>query len=664
MTANETKLQAILEGTKQYVVPLFQRPYTWGKKDWETLWKDISELNEAEKTRSHFIGSIVTMPTNSVPEGVSKYLLIDGQQRLTTIFILLAVLRDIARQNGEQEVANEINDTLLVNPYKRDLDHFKLLPTQGDRDLFKALVQAQQSTSASPLADAYQFFTRKILASRISHETLKTIITNGLSIVSIVLDPDDNPYLVFESLNAKGRPLTQADLIRNYFFMRIHPDEQDEAHAKYWKPMQDAMGENLTEFIRHYLMKDGATVKQSDIYAALKEQVGRSDVNSHLKELARYADYYEKLVYPGREKSEIISRGIERLNRFEVRTAYPFLLNCYSEYGTGSMSEAEFGDVLHVVENFVIRRYICNVPTNQLARTFAPLYGQVKVKEGVPFVEALKAVLQGRGYPKDAEFKRWLVEGRLYGSGDRTPKAKLILESIEESFRHKEPVDTSSLTIEHVMPQTLTPEWKEYLGEEADLTHELALHTLGNLTLTGYNPDMSNNLYTDKKAHLIGSHLEMNRYFEQIENWNGAAIEQRSRELADVLIDFWKYFGTEAASSPAADGVTGTIPESLVVLGQKLPVVTWRDVLTETLNTIAFLEPEKFAELESGFPSVITRDPSRLREARKLRNDAFVEVHLSAKSIHRLCLQVLDATDITSDEWALTFKDAGIGEAV
>jgi len=222
MKASETKLQPIIEGTKQYVVPLFQRSYSWEKKEWEILWNDLVELCFLENPRTHFIGSIVTMPTESVPEGVAKYLLIDGQQRLTTIFILLALLRDKARQGGQGELAEEINNTLLVNPYKRDLDYYKLQPTQSDRNSFQSLVQSKPLGGQDQIANAYLFFERKLKQSGIDSQTLKKIISSNLSVVSIVLDPDDDPHLVFESLNAKGRPLTQADLIRNYFFMRIH----------------------------------------------------------------------------------------------------------------------------------------------------------------------------------------------------------------------------------------------------------------------------------------------------------------------------------------------------------------------------------------------------------------------------------------------------------
>jgi uncharacterized protein with ParB-like and HNH nuclease domain len=262
MKASETRFQPIIEGTKQYVVPLFQRPYSWGKKEWDVLWSDLVDLCESDEPKSHFIGSIVTMPTVSVPEGVSKYLLIDGQQRLTTIFILLATLRDLAKHSDRAELADEINQTLLVNPFKKSRDFYKLMPTQVDREYFQRLMDAEVvDGQASQVFECYRYFERKLSQGTVGIDDLTKVVTTRLSVVSIVLDTDDNAHLVFESLNAKGRPLTQADLIRNYFFMRIHVDEQEKINAKYWNPMQDALGDNLTECIRHYLMRNGSIVK-------------------------------------------------------------------------------------------------------------------------------------------------------------------------------------------------------------------------------------------------------------------------------------------------------------------------------------------------------------------------------------------------------------------
>src|SRR5258706_3080815 len=354
MKASETTFQPIIEGTKQYVVPLFQRPYSWTKKEWDVLWDDLVWLCENNEPKSHFIGSIVTMPTIAVPQGVTKYLLIDGQQRLTTIFVLLVLLRDLAKKSGEVDLAEEIQQTMLVNPFKKDDDFFKLLPTQVDRDSFKALIQEEVLNEQNPLMQCYQYFERKIRQGKVDVTSLNKVITGRLSAVGIVLDLDDNPHLVFESLNAKGRTLTQSDLIRNYFFMRIHVNDQEKYHAKYWTPMQDALEDSLTEFVRHYLMRNGAFVKQGDVYFTLKDRIGQGNAIDALKDLSLFAGYYKKFLYPSLEQNRDIQKALARLSRMEIKTAYPFLLNCYHDFATEQIPSNDFLQILKLIENYLV----------------------------------------------------------------------------------------------------------------------------------------------------------------------------------------------------------------------------------------------------------------------------------------------------------------------
>ena len=654
MQAKETKLQDIIEGTKQYVIPLFQRTYSWTTKEWDVLWKDLIELAETENPRAHFIGSIVNMPTVSVPEGVAKYLLIDGQQRLTTIFILLTLLRNKARETQNQEFADEINNTLLVNPYKKDNDFFKLMPTQVDRDIYKNFINGKSNETDNQLTRAYNFFEKKLRQVPLEHEKLKKIITSCFSVVSIVLDTDDNPYLVFESLNAKGRPLTQADLIRNYFFMRIHIDNQDYAYNNYWQPMQTALNDSLTEYIRHYLMRDGSTIKQNDVYYALKERVSPTNAIDYLKELQKFSVYYQRLIYPELEPEEVLQKYFRRLNRIEVTTAYPLLLNFYGNYTANRIGKTDFVAILKTLENYLIRRFVCNVPTNQLNKVFPGVYPLLITKYQDNMVEGVKAILQSRGYPKDNEFYTRFKETKFYGAGDRQIKTKLILETIEENFAHKEAVPFDNLTIEHVMPQTLSEWWQNHIGDDWEETHELFLHTIGNLTLTAYNPEMSNNDFSTKKKTYNESHLELNKYFAPLSSWKRSEIESRADALAKQALEIWSYFGQDNSASSDLKEVTGTSPTSLKILGQQFEVKTWRDVLEQTLNTIADLEPDKFDIIAHNFPRYLGKDKNKFRAVRQLQNDYFIEVNLSAQSIQKFCYQAMETIELTSDEWNIT----------
>jgi len=653
MQAKETKLQDIIEGTKQYVVPLFQRTYSWTIKEWDVLWKDIIELSEAETPRSHFIGSIVNMPTVSVPEGISKFLLIDGQQRLTTIFILLILLRNKARESQNQELADEINNTLLVNPYKKDNDYFKLIPTQIDRDAYKNLIYGKQNEKDNSLISAYNFFDKKLKQIQIEYERLKKIITSYFSVVSIVLDANDNPYLVFESLNAKGRPLTQADLIRNYFFMCIHIDKQDEVYTDYWEPMQTSLQDKLTEYIRHFLMRDGNIVKQDDVYYVLKEKVSQANAIEYLQELKMYSIYYQRLIYPEVEPELDLQKYFKRLNRIEVTTAYPLLLNLYGAYVDNKISKADFVDILKVLENYLIRRFVCNVPTNQLNKIFPALCPQLLANYQDNIVEGLKTILQSKSYPKDNEFYARFIDTKFYGAGDRLKKTKLILESIEENFAHREVVSFENLTIEHVMPQTLSVWWQNHLGEDWEETHELFLHTIGNLTLTAYNSELSNDDFISKKQLYSESHLELNKYFIPLSSWTRTEIEKRADVLAKSALEIWSYFGQENFAPTGQKEVTGTTPTELYILGQRFEVHSWRDVLEQTLNTVADLEPEKFEMIASNFPRYVSKDKTKFRAIRQLQNGYFIEVNLSAQSIQKFCYQAIETIELTSEEWAV-----------
>ena len=544
MHANQTDVQKILGGVQQYVIPLFQRPYTWETRQWKKLWDDLLELSEEDKPRNHFIGSIVTMPSRSVPEGVSKYVLIDGQQRLTTLLVFLAAIRDKARRDGDARLADKINDLMLKNRHQDGTDVYKLLPTQADRPEFCVLMDGISPTLVGGIARAYAFFEKKLRSQPGEGlDRLYTVACKNLVLVSIVLERDDNPYLIFESLNADGQPLSQADLIRNFFFMQVHVNSQDKVFRESWQPMQDRLGKELTDFIRHFLMRDGRVVKQGEVYFTLKESVEGTtgdDVIGYLTKLAEFSVYYARLLDPRLESNNDLASRLARLNRFEATTVYPFLLNVYRDYESSRFSAADFAAVLDVLESFLIRRFVCGIPTNALSKIFVALYAQAMAAGTL--VDGMKRVLADKNFPRDKQFREQFVTLSLYGGGDRRDKAKLILERLEASFGHKEANYPAELTIEHVMPQTVTDWWKEHLGEDWASTHDYWLHTVGNLTLTGYNPDLSNSDYPSKRAILKKSHVELSRHFADVERWDETAIGQRGESLADRAIAIWPDF--------------------------------------------------------------------------------------------------------------------------
>ena len=655
MQAKETRLQEIIEGTKQYVIPLFQRSYSWTEKEWEILWNDIFELAEMDNPRVHFMGSIVSMPSTSVPQGVAKYLLIDGQQRLTTIFVVLAVLRNLARKNGKDELADEIHNTLLVNQYKKDEEHYKLLPTQVDRRAYKGVIDDVESAD-NQITKAFLYFEKKSRNIPFELEKLLKIITESFSVVSIVLDADDNPYLVFESLNWKGRKLTQADLIKNYFFMRIHQSKQEEIYNEYWLPMQTCFSEDLfPEFIRHFMMRKGGMIRQTDVYYSLKEQVTVDNAVRYIQELSKYSRYYKNMISPEYESDSRLRECFMRLNRIEATTAYPILLYFYGEYDNQNISSDDFVEILSSLENYLIRRFICDYKTNQLNKIFSSAYSYIQTYDSGSVVDAFKSFLSERGYPKDSEFRSKFMEAKMYGAGERKVKTKFILDSLEQGYHHKERIELDNLTIEHVMPQTLSVWWQNYLGDDWENVHDELLDNIGNLTLTAYNSELSNDDYDIKRKIYSESHLELNKYFSIISEWKREQIVQRSSVLVDKAIEIWPCLNDDEAVGQNEMEVSKTTPYSVEILGETFKVKSWRDVFEVTMNTIIELEPEKFEQIADRFSKYIGKDKNKFRAIRQLSNGYYIEVNRSASTIFRNCLQVVNMVGLTSEDWIVNY---------
>ncbi len=673
MNAKETKLQDIIQGDKQFVVPLFQRTYSWELKQWETLWNDIFELYESDepnpadmRSKTHFMGSVVNFPVNSVPEGISKFLLIDGQQRLTSILILLIAVRNLAKNSKneeEQQLADEIHQMFITNYFKRGTEHFKILPTQADRQYFEALVN-EKSYSAdanNKIIKAYEYFALKV--KKIEQlEKIKNIVASKLSLVSITLDPDDNPYLVFESLNSKGAQLLPADLIRNHFFMCIHTDKQDGVYHELWKPMQDRLDKSLTDFIKHFLMREGGGfIKESEIYGTLKKKVNPFNAEEKLTELARFSVYYHRFLQPEFEPNLAIRKYLKRLNRIDVTTSFPLLLNFYHAYENREIDANVMTEVLKVMENYLIRRAVCNRPSNQLNKIFPELFKSIREKYSDNLLLGLKQVLLTKNYPKDAEFHEYIAEGRanFYGGAPLNSRTQFILESIEESFQHKEQIDfeTHKFSIEHILPQNIenSTEWKNALGENWENVHELYQHHLGNLSLTAYNSELSNDIFEKKKETLAKSHLEINSYFEKVEQWNQEEIEKRAEVLANRCLKIWEYFGAKNEPETNKEDITGTTPTGLWVMSEYFQVQSWRDVLAETLNTIALLAPEKFEFLARKHSRFLAMSDEKFKSSRLLKNNYRVNVGLSAKDVQRFCYQAIESVGLTAEDWRVEY---------
>jgi len=550
MEASPARVIQYFNGEKQNLIPLFQRPYTWTENNWQTLWDDLMVQYEVGDTGTHFMGAIVSVPARSTPVGVSKYLIIDGQQRLTTVSILLCALRDVLDANS----ASRIQEVYLTNRFRDLEDTLKFVPTQADRDIYRSIAldrKVPENDKDVRMAAAYYFFKNKLLkgpdpnGDPIEPAQVLTTLEQCLQVVMINLGDDDDPYLIFESLNFKGEPLTQADLVRNYLLMRFRHSistggEQERVYSKYWVPLESTLKSNLTEFLRHYTMKDGEDIKKGGIYAAIRTSLKSMElteaVEAEVQSMQKFGAFYARFLLPEEEKVPIIRDRLENIKDIKVTTSYPLLLRLFNARQTEELNDVELEKCLGLIESFVVRRAVCGVPTNALNKVFPQLAKTFPKTNYFLWLERSLSSSTGTGrFPKDVEFATAFMTQPQYGRGT----TRFILCRLEKSFNHKESVDLSTATIEHIMPQTLNQEWKNELGSDSEQIHTKLLNTFGNLTLTGYNSELGNLPFSLKKTQLENTHIELNRWILQRTNWRTAEIEERAEILLHIASKIW-----------------------------------------------------------------------------------------------------------------------------
>lgn len=548
MQASPANIIDYFNGEKQNLIPLFQRPYRWSADKWQTLWEDVMIQYELGDSANHFMGAIVSVPAKSVPVGVSKYLIIDGQQRLTTIALLLCALRDCV----DPRTADRIQEVYLTNRHREPEDTLKFVPTQADRDAFRAIaLERQIPENGSLVATAYRFFVHKLQNEEDANDQpvqpakVLSCLERALQVVMINLTDNDDPYLIFESLNFKGEPLSQADLVRNYVLMRFRHSptsggEQERVYNRHWRPLENELGGSLTEFLRHYSMKEGEDIRQGGIYAAIKNRLRQLDttakVEAEMEAMRTCGSFYARFLNPEQETNGAIRRRLEHLRDLEVKTSFPLLLRLFSARHERALTDEDLEQCLALVESFAVRRSVCGVPTNALAKLFLQWARNFPAAGHLAWLHS--AMSDGKGnrrFPRDEEFAESFCKSPQYGRGATV----FVLHELEKNFEHKEAVDLSSVTVEHVLPQTLTPEWIEELGEGAEATHARLLDTVGNLTLTGYNSELQNSPFATKKTLLQTTHIELNRWILAQSNWTAAQIEERAKLLLPIATSLW-----------------------------------------------------------------------------------------------------------------------------
>ncbi len=386
----------------------------------------------------------------------------------------------------------------------------------------------------------------KANVNEVSLEKLKNCIVNHLDMVSITLDQDDSPNRIFESLNNTGMRLSVSDLIRNYLLMNIQDaNQQERAYNEYWEPMQGRLTRGARDasddFFWRYLMMDGSLPRKDDTFNGVRERLKDEPTPEktveELRQYSKFSQYYAQLVeFNSLNLQDSLKEQIHRLNEWEVEVAYPFLMDGMDKVASGAISHKQLLKVMRMIESFVIRRAVCNVPTNSLRRIFAQMTTQVRSEE---YVQTSRDYLAKNTWPTDDDFRADFVRYRLYVPS-RLKRTRLVLDALQESFDDKEaPELTDAITVEHVMPQSLSSEWKSHLGSDAAEIHEKWLHTVGNLTLTGYNSPLSNKPFAEKKTLLKQSNFALSKSILSVEKWNATAIEGRGNQLAERALGIW-----------------------------------------------------------------------------------------------------------------------------
>ena len=565
LQAGETTLNKLLNTSRQFIVPIFQRNYSWQKSQYEQLWFDILRASKFKEKQNHFIGSIVYIDMGTPAGRPQQLLLIDGQQRLTTISILLCAIKDYVQKfNLETKLINlaKIKNQFLYNSDEIDEDKYKLLLNVQDKETYIKLIDNTIFTVNKPATNiikCYEFFYEHI-EDFIKQDGQIDEIYAGifkLSLVSISLDKDsDNPQMIFESMNSTGKDLSQTDLLRNYLLMDLTPEKQTRLYKTYWKPMEELFGEDIYKndvnkfdyFIRDFLTlksDTGYICKINNVYENFKRYYLDNNCEKFavLKDLFTYAKYYACIDLL-QEKDDELKLYWQEFKKLDSHVVYPFLLKLYDDYSRQILIKEDFKKILQVVISYLWRRAICEIPTNSLSKTFATLYQAVDKEDYVnSIIKAFVFKSIYKRFPSDYEVREKLQTKDIYHFRLR----KYLLEALE-NYYHKEPIDlnTANYTIEHIMPQNIEHNlsWQQMLGEDWQEVHSLYLHSLGNLTITGYNAEMSNKSFWEKVNGESGfkhSHLKLNESIAQCDVWNKKSIQRRTNILTDIILKIWKY---------------------------------------------------------------------------------------------------------------------------
>ena len=662
MKGSEAKLIDYLEGAgKRYVIPVYQRKYDWKEDNCRQLYEDLKKIIRDNRD-SHFFGSIVS---SVMGNGAStEYHIIDGQQRLTTVSLLLLAIRNLIRQKKispqENNLDEQINARFLVSPWAKEDDKIKLRPVKGDREALARLFSEEDDYDpASNLTLNYRFFCEQLLKEEVPVDDLYSAI-GKLEIISITLDQADNAQLIFESLNSTGLALTEGDKIRNYILMGQSPKVQNKLYDKYWTKIEECTGNDVSGFVRDYLsVKQQITPTISNVYRAFKDyaEKARLPIETLLDDLRRYARLFQKLlICKSGLKEQKLDDCLYRMARLEIVVTRPFLMEVLRLNQDGKLTVDDVLQIFLITENYLFRRNICEVPTNALNKIFLNLNREILRYDNTAdhyvkkFIYALLSKKESGRFPDDEEFTTALAAKQVY---QMRGKYKAYLFERFENYGTIETkdvyvhLDNNVYTIEHIMPQHLTPAWMEALGTNAAEIHSTWLHRLANLTLTGYNPNLSNKSFAEKRDSKEGGYkasgLKMNQKIASKESWGLAELEERNDEMVAHATEIWAYPKTDFVPAEKEFDSCTLDDENVELTGRDIakysyqnaeqPVASWTDMFEHLVKFLHQKDKSVLSGLaystSTDLANYVSSSEEGLRSALRIDDHVFMERNTS-----------------------------------
>ena len=696
MNGNAQKLIKYLDGaSKRFIIPVYQRNYDWKMEHCKQLYDDLVKIIRQNR-KSHFFGSIVSVQSESGT--MEEFLIIDGQQRLTTISLLLLAIYHLLSSgkmvSRDHQLTDKILKKYLIDEYEPEEKRIKLKPIKNDQKAFGILFdQDEEYIPDSNLTINYRYFYDRIQHGELDIDELFDAICK-LEIINISLNHEDNPQLIFESLNSTGLDLSEGDKIRNYILMGLPNDQQTKFYEKYWNRIESYTDYDVSSFVRDYLsIKQQSTPNMNSVYPTFKKYVEDAevaDIEPLLKDLLEYAKRYAFLIKGG-HSDERLNSCIYRLNRLSTSVTRPFLLEVIRLSESGALTADELIEVFHFTESYLFRRAICDLPTNALNKIFLLLHREIIRFDGDEshYVEKFKYALLSKRertrFPSDEEFAECMSTRNIYGMN---PKNKLYLfERLENSETSETKdvwghLDRGEYSIEHIMPQHLTAAWIVSLGDNYEAIHTNWLHRLANLTLTAYNSRYSNSPFAEKRDMPHGfkdSGLRINQWVGRKEQWGLPELEERDQLLKNAVIGIWPYPTSnyhpqkKQMDAIALDEdviLTGRVLSKYSFKGAEQPVASWADMYQQVITMLHSENKAVLTKLAvSQDPAVdlslhFSMSPTSFDSCRQIDTDLYVWTGTDTQYKINNLRKIFAIFDVPESELVFYLKDEDNSETV